>query len=293
MKPSVIKKLAKFVNNPETQTALNELLEKDSSAMKDFNAKKFGLVSLFKHYSISIKFDQLIEVSTRMPARHYTVASGSRANPAGLKLCVALTIDDLNGPTFSGRVSKNLSDSKAKLDANQGSVTMRLMPQKSTFYMPTLPNTHCLCIASGAGIAPFMSMLEDRAFDLKNGGSSNIGEMTMFFGYRNPNQDFLYRDQLKAYQDSGVLANLFNAVSRGDSPKAYVQDLLESNSDIVKSHLGNNGRIYVCGNGAMARAVTEVIEKCIAQNSNCSLGSAGEIVAEMKKNGRLCIEAWG
>jgi sulfite reductase alpha subunit-like flavoprotein len=116
LKPSVIKKLAKFATDPDTQAALNQLLEKGSRAMTDFNAKKFGLVNLFQHYNISIKLDQLVEVSTRIPARYYTIASGSKANPSMIKICVSLTIEDMNTNTFYGRISKNLSDTKARFD---------------------------------------------------------------------------------------------------------------------------------------------------------------------------------
>jgi sulfite reductase alpha subunit-like flavoprotein len=116
LKPSVIKKLAKFATDPDTQAALNQLLEKGSRAMTDFNTKKFGLVNLFQHYNISIKLDQLVEVSTRIPARYYTIASGSKANPSMIKICVSLTIEDMNTSTFYGRISKNLSDTKARFD---------------------------------------------------------------------------------------------------------------------------------------------------------------------------------
>jgi sulfite reductase alpha subunit-like flavoprotein len=116
LKPSVIKKLAKFATDPDTQAALNQLLEKGSRAMADFNTKKFGLVNIFQHYNISIKLDQLIEVSTRIPARYYTIASGSKASPSMIKICVSLTIEDMTANTFYGRISKNLSDMKARFD---------------------------------------------------------------------------------------------------------------------------------------------------------------------------------
>jgi NADPH-ferrihemoprotein reductase len=174
LKPSVIKKLAKFATDPDTQAALNQLLEKGSRAMTDFNTKKFGLVNLFQHYNIFIKLGQLVEVSTRIPARYYTIASGSKSNPSMIKICVSLTIEDMNTNTFYGRISKNLSDMKARFDKGEA-CSLRIMPQKSTFYLPTEKQTPCILIASGAGIAPFMSFLEDKAHDLNKNGVSNLG----------------------------------------------------------------------------------------------------------------------
>jgi sulfite reductase (NADPH) flavoprotein alpha-component len=119
LKPSVMKKMAKFATDPDTLAALNQLLEKGSRAMTDFNTKKFGLVNLFEHNNISIKLGQLVQVSTRIPARYYTIASGSKSNPSMIKICVSLTIEDMNTNTFYGPISKNLSDMKARFDKSE------------------------------------------------------------------------------------------------------------------------------------------------------------------------------
>jgi sulfite reductase alpha subunit-like flavoprotein len=114
-------------------------------------------------------------------------------------------------------------------------------------------------IGSGAGIAPFMSFLEDKAHELNTNGVSNFGEMNLFFGFRNPEQDYLYKQQLATYKSTGMLDRVFEAVSRGAGKKTYVQDALKSQKDMVKYYLETEGRFYVCGGKAMAEAVTQVI----------------------------------
>jgi sulfite reductase alpha subunit-like flavoprotein len=151
LKPSVIKKLAKFATDPDTQAALNQLLEKGSRTMTDFNTKNFGLINLFQHYNISIKLGQLVEDSTRIPARYYTIASGSKSNPSMINTFVSLTIEDMNTNTFYGRISKNLSDMKARFDKGEA-CSLRIMPQKSTFYLPTQKQTPRILIASVQGL---------------------------------------------------------------------------------------------------------------------------------------------
>jgi sulfite reductase alpha subunit-like flavoprotein len=167
------------------------------------------------------------------------------------------------------------------------------MPQKSTFYLPTQKQTPCILIASGAGIAPFMSFLEDKAHELNKNGVSNFGEMNLFFGFRHPDQDYLYKEQLASYKSQGMLDRNFEAVSRGAGKKTYVQDALRSQKDMVKYYLETEGRFYVCGGKDMADGVTKVIEDCISELNGGGIEKDSVILDKLKKDERLNIEAWG
>ena len=94
------------------------------------------------------------------------------------------------------------------------------------FRPPADPATPIIMVGPGTGLAPFMGFLEDRAALLETGTS--LGQALLFFGCRNPEQDFLYRDELTAWAEAGVMS-LTVAFSRPTSgEKRYVQDDLRA-----------------------------------------------------------------
>jgi len=78
-------------------------------------------------------------------------------------------------------------------------------------------------IGSGAGVAPFIGMLEDKA-----AGNKNFGNMSLVYGFRKSTEDFMFNKELKQWKADETLTNGLYAISR-DGDKKYVQDLLKEN----------------------------------------------------------------
>lgn len=74
------------------------------------------------------------------------------------------------------------------------------------------------------------------------------GEMTLFFGCRGSDWDYLYKEELIKLHDSKLLENYYVAFSRERDRKIYVQDLMEEEKKtITKILLEQNGTMYLCG----------------------------------------------
>ncbi|KAL0569840.1 hypothetical protein ABG067_009453, partial [Albugo candida] len=58
-------------------------------------------------------------------------------------------------------------------------------------------------VAAGTGLAPFRGFLQERAFQKKQG--QQVGPCLLFFGCRNPEKDYIYREEIEEYLSSGVL----------------------------------------------------------------------------------------
>jgi NADPH-ferrihemoprotein reductase len=67
-------------------------------------------------------------------------------------------------------------------------------------------------VGPGTGIAPMRALLQERE---KRGKAGKAGSNTLFFGCRKPTEDYIYRDELEAYETSGTLSKLHLAFRCG------------------------------------------------------------------------------
>lgn len=69
----------------------------------------------------------------------------------------------------------------------------------------------------------------------------------LYFGCRNSNEDYIYRNELEDYRESGILSDLLVAFSRDQAEKVYVQHKLMQTGAAVWSLLEKQAYFYVCG----------------------------------------------
>ena len=105
-------------------------------------------------------------------------------------------------------------------------------------------------IGPGTGIAPFRAFLEARA------ATNAKGNNWLFFGDQHEKSDFLYRDEILAWQSSGLLTHLDLAWSRDQKEKVYVQHKLLAAATELWSWLEAGAHVYICGDASrMAKDV--------------------------------------
>ena len=75
----------------------------------------------------------------------------------------------------------------------------------------------------------------------------------LFFGCRQMQSDFIYKQELESFEKDGVLTSSYYAFSREQGkPKTYVQDLMKQEIELVRNVLANhNGCLYICGSTKM------------------------------------------
>jgi hypothetical protein len=102
-------------------------------------------------------------------------------------------------------------------------VTVR--PSNIAFHPPESLATPIIMVAAGTGIAPFRGFVQARALRVA-AGEGTPGPALLFFGCRAPGTDFLYRDELAAWEQAGVV-DVRPAFSRAPGGGGrYVQDRL-------------------------------------------------------------------
>lgn len=142
-------------------------------------------------------------------------------------------------------------------------------------------------------MAPFRAFIQERAF-LKAQGEE-VGPMALYFGSRHRSKEYLYGEELEAYNASGLLTNLRLAFSRDQVEKVYIQHKLKGDSEtIAKWLLEDKGHFYLCGPTWPAGDVYDAIVSAFTQNENkkLSVEDAQKELSEMKELGRYVLEVY-
>jgi len=145
-------------------------------------------------------------------------------------------------------------------------------------------------IGPGTGLAPFRGFLQERAA-MKAKGQA-LGPSMLFFGCRNPEQDFLYADELKGFADQGI-TELHVAFSRASTPKSYVQDVIAAHKDAVWKLIEAGAVIYVCGDGSkMEPDVKRVLTTIYRERSGADEAAALAWIDKMGTQNRYVLDVW-
>lgn len=322
--------LSQICNDPHEKAVLELLSSKtdQGNILETFvNAQRRSIVDLFREFpsSQSITLQSLVNLLPPIPPRYYSVSSSPLDNK-GNALTVAFSVVDYLTPSLASNSDRNevglrrihgvatshlealcapfFSSSTPKKSASCG---VKIFPKPSEeFHLPSDPSIPLVLIGPGTGIAPFMGFLDHRkALNGSVAAEATIGSVEVFFGCRHADHDFLYREELQAFRDDGVIDHLHTAFSRDGAKKEYVQDLMIGNTATSKrladTLLNANGRVYVCGDGNhMGRDVQATIAKLLGPHLVSSEGASAvspddmgkAYVETMKRDGRFLLDIW-
>lgn len=121
-------------------------------------------------------------------------------------------------------------------------------------FRPERGRAPLLLIGAGTGIGPLAGIVR-----------ANLSRrpVSLYFGMRHPDSDFLYGEELQVWRGEGRLARLRTAASRGARPH-YVQDALRAEAAEVARLVRAGARIMVCGGRGMAAGVAEALAEILA-----------------------------
>src|SRR5262249_35247910 len=162
---------------------------------------------------------------------------------------------------------------------------------KSAFRLPEDPSTPIVMVGPGTGLAPFRGFLQERAALRAQG--RRVAPSLLFFGCRNPEQDFLYADELRALLGDAI-PDLHVAFSRvPGSRKTYVQDLILDRRDAVWKMIQDGAVIYVCGDASrMAPDVRRAFAAVYADKAGSGEAAGEAWIDRMSAEGRYLVDVW-
>jgi sulfite reductase (NADPH) flavoprotein alpha-component len=208
----------------------------------------------------------------KLQPRLYSISSSPKAHPGQVHLTVGAVRYDVHGRARKGVCSTYLAE-RALAHGTAGV----FVHSNKAFRPPAQGDTPMIMVGPGTGIAPFRAFLEER------GASGAKGKNWLFFGDQRAETDFLYREELAAMQQSGLLTRLDLAFSRDQKEKIYVQNrMLEAAAELY-AWLEAGACFYVCGDASrMAKDVDAALHTVIQTAGGKSAEEAAAYVQALK-----------
>lgn len=234
----------------------------------------------FPRTTTKLNIKLLFEIMSPIKPRPYSIASSLEDTPNRIQVLVAVVKfkTRLMEPRF-GLCSKWL----AGLKSNDKVI---FWLQKGTFRFDN--DKPMILIGPGTGVAPFRSLLLERA---KKG--KDLKECILFFGCRNENKDYHCREDFVRLSRTNNL-KVFCAFSRDQDHKIYVQHLIRQQRELCWQFLENNGSIYLAGNSKnMPDNVREEFVSLAKEIGKMTKEQAETFIKHLEKNNRYQTETWG
>ena len=112
-----------------------------------------------------------------------------------------------------------------------------------------------LLIGAGTGVAPLAGFIRR---------NDRLTPMHMYFGGRDPAQDYYFACELQRWLGEGRLATLQAVFSRVPEGGGYVQDALRRDAERVRELVSQGAIVRVCGGRAMAQGVAQTLDLVLA-----------------------------
>jgi cytochrome P450 / NADPH-cytochrome P450 reductase len=160
------------------------------------------------------------------------------------------------------------------------------------FRPPEDPHVPMVMVGAGTGVAPFRGFLQERAAQRAQGVP--VARSLLVFGCREPRADLLYTDELRGFQEQG-LVRVENAFSREDGrPCRYVQDAMLDCAEEVWDLLQQGAVVLVCGNATtIAPAVRVSLARVFRERTSAGEADAQAWLTGLRSSDRLLEDIWG
>jgi cytochrome P450 / NADPH-cytochrome P450 reductase len=277
---------------PVTKPKLLAYVGDDAAATERYRSDILGRrKSVFdlleEHPACELPFHAYLEMLSLLAPRYYSISSSPSVDA---NRC-SVTVGVVEGPASSGRgVYKGICSNYLAGRRTSETIHATVRETRAGFRLPDDAAVPIIMIGPGTGLAPFRGFLQERAA-LKAKGA-NLGPAMLFFGCRHPDQDFIYADELKAFEASGI-SELHTAFSRAEGPKTYVQNLVEAQKDRVWSLIEQGAIVYVCGDGGrMEPGVKAALVAIYRERAGADAEAGQRWIDDLGSKNRYVLDVW-
>jgi sulfite reductase (NADPH) flavoprotein alpha-component len=286
VKPDFLRMLQITCSNREESKKIAQLFAKGSTITENVSLaaylKEREIVDVIQEYrSATLTPAGFLNQLKPLLPRYYSISSTQLMDKQKVSITVAVVRYQTLNTERVGVCSTYLQDR-----VNVGEKCPIYVNVNPYFRLPKDPSLPIIMIGPGTGIAPFRAFIYER---LRTNAS---GKNILYFGCRNKNRDFLYKNELTELATQGHLT-LRTAFSRDQPNKVYVQDLLKEDAVIVWDLLQKGAHVYVCGDASqMAPDVHKTLLEIISKQGQMERNAAQKYIDELDKQNRYQRDVW-
>tara|TARA_B100000686_G_scaffold259638_1_gene272172 strand:- start:1503 stop:2783 length:1281 start_codon:yes stop_codon:yes gene_type:complete len=241
----------------------------DSKAMEDYIWSRDYIDGLADFGHIGFTPQQLVDGMDRLKPRLYSIASSPDFEPGMVHLTVAIVRYNHHDRDRAGLCTGFMAD---RCEVGETDIGVFMSPTRS-FVLPEDRSTDIIMVGPGTGIAPFRAFLQQRQME------GDSGRNWLFFGDWTEEGEYLYRDEMEAWRESGLINRHDLAWSRAGPEKVYVQHLMEQHGEEIWNWIDGGAYFYVCGDkNYMARDVHSTLIGICSEYGGMSEEEAKEFV---------------
>ena len=241
----------------------------DSKAMEDYIWSRDYIDGLADFGHIGFTPQQLVDDMDRLKPRLYSIASSPDFEPGMVHLTVAIVRYNHHDRDRAGLCTGFMAD---RCEVGETDIGVFMSPTRS-FVLPEDRSTDIIMVGPGTGIAPFRAFLQQRQME------GDSGRNWLFFGDWTEEGEYLYRDEMEAWRESGLINRHDLAWSRAGPEKVYVQHLMEQHGEEIWNWIDGGAYFYVCGDkNYMARDVHSTLIGICSEYGGMSEEEAKEFV---------------
>jgi len=277
------RKLIEWVGQNTTNQELRHVLQHDDKdAMGVWLWGKDSLDLLQLELARTLSIPEFVALLRPLQHRAYSISSSSKAHPNQVHLTIASVRYHSAGRARNGVCSTYLAER-----VGRGEKPAIFISPNKAFRVPANNDAPLIMVGPGTGIAPFRAFLQERQ------ATGAKGKNWLFFGDQRLEHDFIYRDELLAWQENGLLNRLDLAFSRDQAKKIYVQNRMMEQGAELYAWLQEGAYFYVCGDASrMAKDVDKALYEIIAQFGGLSAERAADYVDQLKKEKRYLRDVY-
>jgi cytochrome P450/NADPH-cytochrome P450 reductase len=281
-----VQQLADTTLSPAEKQSLEALAQQETYKQEVLDKRVTVLDLLERFPTCNASFAAFLQMLPALKARQYSISSSPLWNDRHCCLTVAV----VDAPAFSGQGRYLGVASNYLGEAAPGTrISVAVRPSNVRFHPPIDPKTPMVMICAGTGLAPFRGFIQERALQAQAG--QTVGRAMLFFGCDHPDVDFLYRAELKSWQDAGIVDVRPAFTHAPDGDVKFVQDRLWHDRADVADLFKQGAIVYVCGDGRrMAPAVRETLLAIYMETTGASSEDAQRWADEVEHDRGRFVE---
>lgn len=249
-----------------------ERLHSDDIYKAEVLKHRFSIIDLLEDApSCTIDVATYLDMLKPLAPRQYSISSSPLANLSNhasedhdAPITASVSYDVHSAPSWSGHGHfSGVASTHLARRATGSKIRCYVRPTNAGFHLPADPETPIIMVAAGTGLAPMRGFIQERA-SLAAAGARKLGPAILYFGCRDVDKDFIYKDELAQWEKDGVVS-VRPAFSRNgpEGGAKYVYERMWNDRDEIAELFGERGaKIFVCGSaGKLAKSTAEVTQK--------------------------------